>query len=248
MAAPTPTWVSPVTIVEAPDSRLNEWNERICFTQVLDGTYTACLAGMLNRGTVGTPTGTAGAWIVESSSVKRERGQKARLTIKWQGATVLPPQEAGFTPENLQMPTSRNQMFASLQPEDISLVQRAYDALTAAGQNSSIKAFASSENPDLCKQLFDKLASGHETYYVASVRYSWTSFYAYGSQPALNLGGYVDVPAGPFSSQAIGDGSISWLREADEHRLVSGLFNIVAVTRHWLGGPTGQWDLDLYPN
>jgi hypothetical protein len=247
MSAPAPLWKpGAFTITEAPDSRLTEYNERLTFTQQFDGTYNDCVANLLSRGTVGTPTGTSGTWIVESSTVKRDRGQKGRLTIKWLGAIIFPPQEAGFEPENQQPPIARHPLFRALQPDDFRMVQRAYDALTAAGQNSNRAAFAKSSNPDLCLKLYEKLANGNETYYLAGVRYSWTSFYAYGSQPPVNVGGYIEIPGGPFSSQAVGDGSISWLRESDQHRLLSGLLSIVAVTRHWLGAPDSHWDEDLY--
>jgi hypothetical protein len=200
MSAPSPKWVGTSTITESPDSRLTEYSERICFTQVYEGSYDNCVANLLSRGTAGTPTGTVGTWIVESSNLRRMRGQKGQLTIRWQGAVVLPPQEASITPENLAAPLARNPMFLSLNVNALNAVQRAFNAPNVTAENTALASLGKTDNPELARTLFEKMRRGQEVYYLPSLRYSWTSFYATGSQPAINLGGYIETPGGPFSA------------------------------------------------
>jgi hypothetical protein len=203
MAAPTPKWVGTSTLTESTQTRASPNTANASpLPRSYEGTYDDCRRRTSSPAAPPAhPPAPVGTWIVESSNHPTDqRPKRAQLTIRWQGAVVLPPQEASITPENLATPLARNPMFLSLNVNALNAVQRAFNAPNVTAENTALASLGKTDNPELARTLFEKMRRGQEVYYLPSLRYSWTSFYATGSQPAINLGGYIETPGGPFSA------------------------------------------------
>ena len=89
--------------------------------------------------------------------------------------------------------------------------------------------------------LADWLGHGHETYYLAGLKYSYIRHYF--TLPSITMGGLIQSPLwGPLA----GDTTLSWLRLADAREPVGVNGSVYKVTSTWLGGPNGHWDSILY--
>lgn len=89
--------------------------------------------------------------------------------------------------------------------------------------------------------LYGWLMAGHETYYLAGLKYMYIRHYF--TLPELSLGGIIQAPTwGPMD----GNTELSWLRLADAPEPIGVNNSIIRVTSTWLGGPSGHWDPILY--
>ena len=90
-------------------------------------------------------------------------------------------------------------------------------------------------------KLLDWLMEGHETYYLAGLKYCYMRHYF--SFPMTTLGGIIQSPSwGPRA----GDTTLSWLRLADAVEPVGVNGSAFKLTSAWLGGPLGHWNNNLY--
>ena len=93
------------------------------------------------------------------------------------------------------------------------------------------------------KLLYDWLMRGHETYFLAGIKYMYVHHYF--TMPIRTRGGFVQAPSyGPRA----GDTTLSWLRLADAAEPVGVSGSVIRLTSTWLGGPGGHWDPTLYPS
>lgn len=126
----------------------------------------------------------------------------------------------------------------------------------------------------LAAELLTKVQQGFDIFYLAGWKVTYSSFSYF--PPDLNPGGYIEdpvasgflpiyfwqdsngnniftklaqtvVPAlyGPpgSDSTSVPPGGISWLRQADSIAFERTWFK---STNTWVGGPYGQWDIDIY--
>lgn len=118
----------------------------------------------------------------------------------------------------------------------------------------------------LALELVDKLRRGEDTFYLAGFRVTWSQYFYL--PPLMNPGGYIENPVDngglPYyfwsDNQAPNGNDIltflaaqvnpnfysqglSWLRQCDHLSYQRTWFK---NTHTWVGGPLGQWDLDLY--
>lgn len=232
----SPTHKNLSALVEQPnsDSRVNgQTNTR---TKIYIAEYDVAVAAQKTRGTIGT--GDLAGWVIDTSSVESLRGEIGRLTDVWSagegsGAT-LPPDEIAVSATNQSPKTERNPHFLALTAAEFKKVDDAIRAPTA-----ELRAPIYNSLGALGKSLVDKIVRGNETYYHATLRYSWAT-HSY-TLPTMYRGGWIESPGGPLAGYFVGD--ISWLREADDLQYNAGVWRL---TRSWLGASNFAWDTDLY--
>jgi hypothetical protein len=200
---------------------------------------------MLARGTFGT--GSRAGWVVTSSDTTPSK-PKATLTINWEAggaeATApLPCDDFDLKDVELFPKVERNIFYAGITTATLALAYQAAQASTPAGRADASTRLAALSDPQktLGQNLRDKLLEGKEGFYLAGVRYEWTS-YSY-SLPSFDLGGYIQAPLGPLESYFTG---IDFLRLCDRLKPVGVNGSCYQIISTWLGGPAGHWDTDLY--
>lgn len=235
--ASTPTYKNLTALIEQPNSGGIKYGERLQITKIYKGKLADCIADALARGTVGT--GDLAGFVVAESTVTPERGGLGVLTIVWESggsgaSTPLPSDEVQVTPTNQSPRVERHPSFASLAAIDGELanVETACRAQNSAERNTAYATLSA-----LGKKLVDKIRAGNESYYLATLRYSWAT-HSY-TVPTTTRGGYVEAIGGPLASYF--SGGIVWLREADDLQYSNGIWR---RTISWLGADA--WDADLY--
>lgn len=241
----TPTFKNLSSLVEQPDSRSREWTRDggLIETRIYVAEYDVAVAGQKSPYTVGT--GDLTGFIIRSSTVQAMRPLLGKLVDVWQAggedgdpeANPLPSDTVSVSGTNQSPKTERHPRYISLASiaGELGYVE---DALRGATPTKRDDAYA--ELSALGQELVDKIRAGNESFYMASLRYSWTSYYY--TAPTMYRGGWVEPPGGPLAGYFVG--SISWLREADDLNFDG---NFWQLTRNWLGGPNGSWDNQLYP-
>ena len=240
----TPTYKNLSSLIERPESGRISIEDRVTCTKVYGGLYSTCLAGIVSKGALGA--GALSGYAVKSCAVDRDRGDQGRLTIVWEAGAgsddsglSLPADEWSVTPENLSPRIERHPMFNTGGDFALTDLEKRQAAKAAEESDDDTRATLYDALSDAQKVLFEKLANGHESYYLAGLRYSWTSYHW--TVPDLYLGGYLESPGGPLADYF--SSGIDWLREADQLENSSGIYRL---TRCWIGGPTGNWDADIY--
>jgi len=225
-------------LVEQADSPEYVFGEKVTCVRKFKGLHSLCVSSAISRGAIGTGD-MAGFWVTRSL-VRRQARQIGELVIEYEAydsssGASLPPDEYGLHPFEVNPKTEQHPLFASLTEAERELVRGWVDAPdpTTRATNKALVTGA------LAQQLGGKLLSGIETYYLAGWTYSW-SLYSW-SIPTVVDGGYVETPGGPLNGY-LGSG-VDWLRQADDLTFDGSNHKL---TRTWLGGPTGQWDADLY--
>lgn len=235
----TPKWVgTTATLKEQPGSPTTEFGEKAIRTQTFKGPYALCLSSALVRGTSGT--GSDAGWIVARSTVSKERGAIGTLTIVWEaGGTAsgasLPPVKFSCHPERISRPLKYHPRYAGLSKEQIDAVDKALEADGVRG-NAFLAGIAAVA---LAMELYEKRKRGQENYYLAGLKYSYTT--ASWTMPSLTLGGSIETPDGPMSGDL--PASSSWLRMADDFEFTGAHYEVM---RSWIGSPAGLWDTDIY--
>lgn len=235
----TPTYKNLDILIEQPESGRVESADSRTITKIYRAKYSVCVAAIKFKGTLGS--GSLLGYEIRSSSVERERGDLGRLTDVWSAGgddadpetTPLPQDEVAITANNLSPRLERHLKYSSLTAAEF---QKVDDAVRApnASQRDAIKATLST----LGRELVDKITKGNESYYLATLRYSWVT-HSY-TVPNSTRGGYIDTIAGsPLAGYFLG--TISWLREADNLEYSNGIWRL---TRSWIGADA--WDSDLY--
>jgi hypothetical protein len=246
LTPPTPQWINGGAGSEIPESGKYELSYGYKWTQIIDAAYDLIIengnAGYYNRGVISDD------YIINDSVITRSKGGKGRVEIHWQSiGGYLSPDEWSVTPEDLQPRIERHPLFAALMPSDFALVQQALLAVNNGSMTTAVNQFAGSSNPDLVNKLYTKMRKGFENYYLAGWRYTWSTYYLPAYAPYVAIGGVTQYPGGPPSGLV--PGNISWLRLADDFGMAAWcpLGGVVKLTRHWIGGPMGFWDPDIYP-
>lgn len=245
-AAPTYVPAAP-SLVEDPASPILGFSDKITRTRIYRGKYADCVAAAKYQGTAGT--GDDAGYVVTKSTVLKERGEAGRLTIEWEaseigGTTPLPPDEVAVAPGNSSPRIELHSFFASLANNTVEVSGETY-AEFAAARNAAAASTAAERKKwfdplsALGQSLVAKMERGNETFYLASLRYSWVTHYW--TAPVIFRGGYLEDPGGPLSGYFVSD--LSWLREGDDLQFANGIWRL---TRTWLGAPAGHWDSDLY--
>jgi hypothetical protein len=238
------TWkpVAPGLVEQANSPQLEYTGNSARRTRSFKGLHSLCLTSIPYPGTIGTAADAG--WVVESSSVAREKGDIGILTVVWIpapfviiGTIPLPPDEAGIAPTALNPKIERHPRYNSLTPQQLQNVQ---DALAAGAGGDTSKAYL--DLPARGQELYTKISQGWETFYLAGMTYSWAKYYY--SLPALSLGSYPETPGGPLAPYLR---NMSCLRAADS--LVWAQY-CWKLTRTWLAMPNLPgtcWDPQLYP-
>lgn len=238
---PDPDWRGPTNqLIEDPTSPQITYADKATRVRTYRGLHSLCVASALPKGTVGT--GDEAGYIVASSVVTRERGRIGRLVITWEAGgegggdsgVSLPPDEFSFSPFELNPPLSYHSRYSSLTSDQVKAVLKALQA-SLDGSDTFRASFTS-----LQRELLEKMERGRESFYLAGIRYSWTSYLWFGSG-TVTTGGFVEIPGGPLT--AFFPAGIQFLRIADELTWTGQYFR---YTRNWLGGPAGHWDTDIY--
>ena len=220
--------------------------ERITFTQVLGGRYADAVTYALNhpRGSewyLSLAGGFGGRFFVEDASVESAKGSKGTVTVNYVYLGVVPPEEFALTPFEINPAIERNTFFNALTKPDLQKARSSFTAATSKGQTSLDYVITGIANTTLVSKLIEKWMRGEENFYLFGYTFSHTIYFT--SPPAATEGGFIQNPFGSFAGYTALSG-FSWLRKGDEVAWQNGLWK---VTRTWLGGPSGNWDTDLYP-
>jgi hypothetical protein len=243
-------WSGPTNaLVVQPSSPHLTYGERVKAVDIYRGLQSLCASSMIPRGTFGT--GFRAGWVCTQSEVTTERGNIGTLTIEWEagGTGADQPLPAGgfvLEPQELYPKIERNPFFASITYQTVNICRNAIDAATANGTGIVSASFLANNISDpaqlaLAEKLVAKWQTGEDTYYLAGWRYSFETF-SY-TEPALNPGGgIVSEPGGPVTLPA----GVAWLRLADHLEPAGVNGSMYKLTQHYLGGPNGYWDSDIY--
>jgi hypothetical protein len=230
-------------LIHAPKSRSFEFGERIFYTEILQGTRADALAygDAHHRGSIWTITGLAGAFCVEQGTVDNDRGGIGTVTVKYVWLNSVPPEEWSCTPTEDNPPVERSAFFSALTSDDFKKARASFLAAQAQGQTSIDNAIGGAANATLIQKLVNKWLRGQETFYLASAKYQWKTYFTSMSGVILRRGGYIETPGGP----GVLIPGFQWIRTCDEDGWNNGLY---WVTRTWYGGPDliGGWDADIY--
>lgn len=247
---PVPEGSNPAWFVPAPEGDCLECGERIYYDEVIHGRLGEVMvrALQLPKGTLGTFAlpGTAIAlnWIVDRSSTRKSKPGMGTLTLRWALLATPPPPEFAIIPAELYPPLiSNKRAFGTLTKEEAAKCNLYRSGGTAEMKDNAIRALSASpvEKLPIFEALFEKWERGVETYYIAGLRFIYTS-YAF-TAPNGTLGGFRETPPPPVSGFTW-PANMSWLRLSDEIAHADGIFK---YNQTWLGGPDGHWDPDLYP-
>lgn len=233
-----PTFKNLSALVESPESRRVEWTkDALVETRIYVAAYDVARAALKAPFTAGTDD--LEGFIIRSSVVEAVRPGLGRLVDVWvfggddaDPETVpLPQDEVAVSATNQSPRLERHPRYVSLTSEQLALVENALRAQTNARND------AYEDLNTLGKELVDKIRAGNESYYLATLRYSW-AVHSY-TVPNTTRGGFVESISGPLAGYF--SGSISWLREADQLEYSNGIWR---KTVSWLGADT--WDEDIY--
>ena len=241
--------------------------DRITDVDIWRGPIALCRANTLLRGTYGS--GSRLGWVCTSSEVEWEQKGIGKLKINWEVGGpfapnhLLPLDDWREEAVELYPKVERNaQMTDPENPANTISPDTIFKAYTAA-HGSSLQSSAAalqqlqalyactSDPPDgttwedqwqFGMLLYHWLMKGHETYYLAGIKYVYIHHYF--SRPITTNGGFIQTPSyGPRA----GDTTLSWLRLADATEPVGVNGSVIRVTSTWLGGAAGHWDTTLYP-
>lgn len=246
----SPTYKNIDALIEQPESGSLRFDTRRVVTKVYVGKRADCIADALPSGAEGS--GDLAGYIVEQSEVSPFRGGLARLTISWQANSVeglvpLPPDEVAVQPDNLSPRTELHPLYLPLDNRQIAVpggdTEYVLDVVYAAAHAQSYADRKTQTDKlvgdPLALNLLSKIRRGNESYYMAALRYVWAT-HSY-SRPTMYRGGRQEEPGGPLQGYFVSN--ISWLRESDDLQYSQGIWRL---TRSWIGGPDGHWDIDLY--
>jgi hypothetical protein len=237
----TPTYKNLDALLEQPESgRIEVSRSGRLLTKIYKAKYSVCTAAIKSVDTVGS--GDTLGYLVRTSTVERSKGSLGILTDVWAaggddadpGDTPLPADEIGINPTNQAPRTERHPRYVSLAGISGELAN-VEDALR--GTTATARAVAYSLLSATGKELVDKIRAGNESYYLATIRYSWAT-HSY-SAPTSTRGGFRQSISGPLASYFTG--TIEWLREADDVQYSNGIWR---RTMSWLGAD--KWDAQIY--
>lgn len=254
----SPTHKNLSSLIEQPESRSRNWTkDGLTETRIYIAEWDVAKAAQKAPNTLGS--GDLSGYIIRSSNVDAVRGLAGRLTDVWAvggddadpETNPLPSDEVGVSATNQSPRTERHPRYISLAAltvgsgetleyvmEVINTIARATDPST---RNINIVKINGSgltaPQKALALNLVAKLRNGNESYYLATLRYSWAT-HSY-SVPSSVRGGSIESISGPLASYFTG--TISWLREADDLQFSNGIWR---HTRSWLGADA--WDSELY--
>ena len=236
MSSPTLTNLS--SLIEQPESRRRENADAQVEVRVYVAEYDVCKAAQKTKNTAGS--GDLAGYLIRSSVVEPIRGLGAKLIDTWVAGgedsdpetNPLPADEVSVQATNQGPRLERNPRYVTLTPALLALVE---DALRAQDKTQRDTAYAGLDT--LGQELVDKIRAGNESYYLATLRYSWVT-HTY-TVPNSTRGGYIEAIGGPLETYFTG--TIAWLREADNLELQSGIWRL---TSSWLGADA--WDADIY--
>lgn len=237
----TPKWVPNAPgLVEDAASGEYSFADTQTFTQIYNGRYADCVAGAVPKGTVGS--GATAGYIVQSCKVTKAGGERGRLMIVWEGygggGGVLPEDEFGLDPQDLNPATEKHTTFNSVTPEQFAWVTTAiFNAEETSATAARDRIIAAGGQ---VKKLYDVMKRGNTNFYKPCFTYYWIQHFT--SQPSFNTGGYTETPGGPLGSTISGLG-LSCLREADKIEYSGGIWR---RTRTWRCVADSYWDPILY--
>jgi hypothetical protein len=232
------TWKGTTTqLVEASNSPAYDAGDRASKTRVYHGLFSYCetVFGNFAKGTIGS--GAEAGYVVEKSSLRKLRGGIGQITVEWVAATSgsgqpLPPDEVAVSATSQSPRLERHPNYASLTAEELQEVDNCLRMPDATARKNKIATLTT-----LPKELVNKILKGNESYYLATLRYSWVT-HSY-SLPTTTRGGYIDTISGPLAGYFVA--GIVWLREADNLDNSNGVWR---RTITWAG--SDSWDADIY--
>ena len=237
----TPTYKNLSALVELDESRRRENSQNgSTETRIYIGTYAVAAAAQKAYGTIGT--GDLSGYLIKSSTVEPMRGLLGKLVDVWSAGgedgnpstNPLPSDQVSVSGTNQSPKTERNPRYLSLETIAGEL-ERVETAIKGSAQGQRDAAYSALSATG--QELVDKIRRGNESYYLASLSYSWVT-HSY-TLPTMYRGGWVEAPGGPLAGYFVGD--IAWLRTSDDLQYSNGIW---ALTRTWLGADA--WDADLY--
>lgn len=239
----SPTHKNLSALIEQPDSRRRENGDKQTEVRIYIADYDTCKAAQKVKNTVGT--GDLTGYIITTSIVEPIRGLAAKLIDTWVAGgddgnpetNPLPSDEVALSATNQSPRTERHPRYISLAgiEDELANVETATRSQNKTERNAAYAALSV-----LGKELVDKLRAGNESYYLATLRYSWAT-HSYVA-PTSTSGGYIESVGGPLKDYFVP--GIQWLREADNLDYSGGIWRL---TRSWLGARDFSWDTDLYP-
>lgn len=224
---------------EQPQSGAIDLDDRITKVNTYEGLYSLCLSvGLtLPKGTVGT--GTNAGWQVLKTEIRKTKHRLGSLHVTWQSISwldPLPADEFSCEPVEINPSLEKHPRYAPLTEAEVENVRAAIQASTDKARADSKAALSS-----LGLELLAKLARRQDSYYLAGIRYRWTSYWW--TMPAMTPGGFVQTPGGPMAGFL--PASMDFLRECDANS-GGGDAGYLKLTRSWVGGPSGHWDTQIY--
>jgi hypothetical protein len=232
-----------IALVESPTSPVYSFGDKNTCTRTFRASFAICLTWAPRKGATGTGIlALPGYTVMKSTCSKQSRGI-GELVVEYEASSAasgatLPPDKFSLEPFEVNPKVEQHQYFSALSVTDREKVRAWVDAAEEATRAEN-KGKITGANSALMLALGEKILKGVETFYMAGVKYTWTT--SLWTVPALSAGGYVETPFGPMAPY-LGTG-FSWLREADSCNYTGSYYEL---TRSWMGGPSGHWDPDLY--
>src|SRR6185437_15306579 len=201
-------------LIDTPTSGRIDIGERIYLTEEKRGlTVDAQFYANLHvRGSLWPFVSPLGTFCVEECHCAQERGGISTVTVKYVSLNSLPPDEWSLTSIEDNPPIEFSTFFSALTDNDRKLARGSFASDQMTGQATLDTAAAASANHVLIQSLLKKWLRGEETFYRASLKYTWTVSLTNISGVLFRRGGYIEDPGGPGFIPF----NFSWLRLADQ--------------------------------
>lgn len=235
----TPTQKGAIGVLtEAPDSPTIVRGARTTRTRTYVGIYSVCEVAPWYKGDAGS--GAESGFQVATCTITKERGNHGKVVVVWESGgegsgQPLPLDEVAVTPTNQNPRLERHPRYVSIGDAEMANFETATRSTENYKRDAAFAALST-----LGKELALFVRKGNESFYLATVRYSWAT-HSY-SVPTSTRGGYIESISGtPLSGYFVS--GITWLREADDLQYANGIWR---RTRTWLGAPDGHWLAEIY--
>jgi hypothetical protein len=252
MPVPVPSWQGLTTLSEIDTSPEIVLGERVTVTRTFHGPHQTCLRSAPGRGARGT--GIAAGLFVAESQIKRERGGRGVLIIRYEPSgqfggggllnqTSLPPNEYYIDQDRFDRPLEKNLRYSDLSEYAIGAVQSAvrnpdgiWGEIFRSPEDFPNQTRFFGANFNRLIELYKKLIRGFTTYSIYPPVMRLVSYSI--SFPNVSGGGFREFP--PLFPTL--PRNFEFLRQADK---VAWNGSHWRLEKSWVGGP--DLDHDVYP-
>lgn len=240
MPAPAPIWRGSLELQEQLNSPAWEFSDRVSVARTFKGPKAACIAARPPNGAFGFGD-YIGLRVVHATVGPVDKGGIWGMSFRMEGlppGEPLPPDEGGTEMTQLEFALEKHPRYAALDLDTKEAVRQAVHASSEKDRLEAESSFLAGSDADavLGNELYGKLLVGedHFVMYVPVYKWSVASYLP----PAMDKGGYPQVPFGPFPFPS----GVDWLRAGDTSQYSGHYWKL---TRTWIAAK--QWDPQIYP-